>query len=138
MSYETLTRKHLENLRDKLREEIASRGMDSSGGAFDSLEVSGNQLLGNDYIYYLVNGRGPGKFPPVANIVEWVRTKLGLEGREARQAAYLIGRKISLQGTSIFRDKSKGLPLDALVEEMLDELTKEVAEEAKVEVLKWL
>lgn len=138
MPYESLTRKSLESLKRNIQEAIASKGLDSSGAAFDSLEVSGNQLLGADYLYYLDKGRGPGKFPPPANIVEWVRSKLGLEGREAKQVAFLIGRKISENGTEIFRDNSKGINLDALIQEMLDELEQEVADEAKIELMKWL
>lgn len=138
MPYESLTKKALERLRDDIRTAIASKGLDSSGAAFDSLEVTGNQLLGADYLYYLDKGRGPGKFPPPANIVEWVRSKLGLEGREAKQVAYLIGKKISEKGTEIFQDRSKGINLDALINDMLDDLEQEVADEAKVEVLKWL
>jgi hypothetical protein len=134
MSYETLTNKHLNNLRERIRGRIAV----NSGEAAESLEVRGNQLLGNDYIYFLDQGRGPGKFPPPTNIVAWVRSQLGLEGREAKQVAFLIGRKISQEGTAIYKDKSKGLRLDELIEEMLDELTKELPEEVAVEALKWL
>jgi hypothetical protein len=133
-----VTRKALEKLRDDIRAAIASKGLDNSGAAFDSLEISRNQLLGADYFYYLDKGRGPGKFPPLKNIVEWVRSKLGLEGSEAKGVAYVIGKKISEKGTEIYRDNSKGINLDALITAMLTDLQEAVADEAKVEVLKWL
>ena len=138
MPYESLTRKALEKLRDDIREAIATKGMDNSGQAWESLSVEGNTLFGADYIYYLDKGRGPGKFPPPKNIVEWVRAKLGLEGSEAKQVAYVIGKKISEQGTEIFRNTGKGINLDALIAAMLSDLEDAVGDEAKVEILKWL
>jgi hypothetical protein len=135
MNYSELTEKHLSQLAAK----IAERVPDDTGGAASSLEVDGNKLLGNDYIYYLDRGRAPGKFPPIKNIQEWVRRKLGIsDEKEAKQVAYLVGRKIARDGTEIFRDKTKGIQLDMLVSEMLDELTKELPEAVAVEALTWL
>jgi hypothetical protein len=136
MSFETLTHKHLTNLKIRIQAELAGKGLDASGSASASLEVSGNQLTGNSYIYYLDQGRGPGKFPPT--LVDWVRLKLGLEGREAKQVDFLVRRKIARQGTEIYRNKSKGIQLDRLIEETIDELTKELPDEVAVEALKWL
>lgn len=49
-------------------------------------------------------------FPPVQALEDWVRQKLGLSGKEARSAAFLIARKISKKGTKghfMFRDAFK-------------------------------
>lgn len=46
-------------------------------------------------------------FPPVQALEDWVRQKLGLSGKEAHNAAFLIARKISKKGTQghfMFRD----------------------------------
>jgi len=46
-------------------------------------------------------------FPPVQALEDWVRQKLGLSGKEAHSAAFLIARKISKKGTKghfMFRD----------------------------------
>jgi len=136
MSYEALTAKHLNNLKEKIQRTIASKGLDNSGEAFNSLEVKGNQLLGNDYIYFLDQGRAPGKFPPT--LISWVKNKLGLEGSEAKQVDFLVRRKIARDGTNIYRNKSKGIELDTLVEDTLNELTKELPDYAASEALKWL
>lgn len=138
MSFESLTHKHLNTLKENIQREMSSKNLDNTGEASNSLEVKGNQLLGNDYIYYLDQGRRPGKFPPVQNLRDWVRSKLGLDSAEAKQVAFLIGRKIANEGTTIYRNKSKGIELDSLVNEMLDNLTKELPEQAAAEVLKWL
>lgn len=136
MSYEELTAKHLNSLKEKIQGTIASKGLDNSGDAFNSLEVSGSKLLGNDYIYFLDKGRAPGKFPP--SLMGWINNKLGLKDREAKQVDFLVRRKISREGTEIFKNKSKGLELDKLVDEMLDELIKELPDQVAVEALKWL
>lgn len=138
MPYNELTSKHLNNLKSKLQETISSKGMGNTGGAYDSLEVKGNQLLGNDYIYYLDQGRRPGKFPPVKNMQEWVSQKLGLQGNEMKRAAYAIGLSMKENGTKIYQDKSKGIQLENLVNEMLEDLYKELPNEVAVEALRWL
>lgn len=59
-----------------------------------------------DYWYYVENGRGPGKFPPIDKILEWVRIKPVIPYSDSRgrlpteeQLAFLIARKISREGT---------------------------------------
>ena len=135
MNYNELTHKHLTALKEKIQRQITSKGLDNSGEAFNSLEVNGNKLFGNDYIYYLDKGRAPGKFPPT--LINWVRNKLGLQGSEAKQVDFLVRRKIAREGTEIFRNNSKGIELARLVDETLDELIKELPEQVAVEVLKW-
>jgi len=70
----------------------------------------------------LEHGRRPGKFPPVTNIRDWVRSKLGIEENKVNSIAYLIGRKIANDGTEVYKDISKGIELDKLVSEALREL----------------
>lgn len=58
-----------------------------------------------DYYKWVAEGRSPGKFPPVQNIIQWIRSKpiiptengLGKIPTE-NQLAYLIGRKIARDG----------------------------------------
>ena len=55
---------------------------------------------------YVENGRRPGKFPPVDNILEWVKVKPqlvrpnGLDRKEItpKQLAFLVARKIANKG----------------------------------------
>jgi hypothetical protein len=118
---------------------MASKGLDNSRQASQSLEVKGNRLLGSEYIYYLDKGRGPGKFPPMKNIQDWILNKLGLDayGKD-KGVAFVIGRKIAREGTGIFKNSSKGIQLDLLVESMLEDLTKELPNEMAAEALKWV
>lgn len=59
-----------------------------------------------DYWIYVENGRGPGKFPPIDKILEWIRVKPVIPYTDSRgrlpteeQLAFLISRKIAEQGT---------------------------------------
>lgn len=59
-----------------------------------------------DYWIYVENGRGPGKFPPVSKILDWIRCKPVIPYSDSRgrlpteeQLAFLIARKIAEQGT---------------------------------------
>ena len=58
------------------------------------------------YWYYVENGRGPGRFPPIDKILEWIRVKPVIPYSDSRgklpteeQLAFLISRKIAEQGT---------------------------------------
>lgn len=139
MPYDELTQKHLENLKKNIQQAMSSKGLDNSGQASQSLEVDGNKLLGANYIYYLDQGRRPGKFPPIRSIQDWILNKLGLDayGKD-KGIAYLVGRKISNEGTDIFKNRAKGIQLDELVDDMLNELYKELPDEVAAEALKWL
>ncbi len=74
----------------------------------------------NAYWRWIEHGRGPGKQPPLDNIIEWVnKTQLqneaAGEGMTARQMAFLIARKIGREGTEpkwvLFDLMEKNLPL---------------------------
>lgn len=55
---------------------------------------------------YVENGRKPGKFPPIDNILEWVKTKpqlarpnrLDRKEISQKQLAFLVARKIATKG----------------------------------------
>lgn len=59
-----------------------------------------------DYWKYVENGRGPGRYPPIDKIREWVEVKPvsitpGMNGRtpSVEQVSFLIARKIANEGT---------------------------------------
>lgn len=72
-------------------------------GFMQTYQVS---LLLEQYWKYLEYGRGPGKFPPIDKIREWVRVKPVIPYPDSRgrlpsikQLAFLIARKIAREGT---------------------------------------
>lgn len=127
------TIKSLENISNEIKNVMSSKGINNTGDAANSLEIiidEGNnsvKLIGNDYIYYLNYGRGAGKFPPVQNIRDWVRSKLGIsDEKQNKQIGYLVGKKIAEQGTEIYKNNSKGIELDSIIYKELDRLYKKI------------
>ena len=67
-----------------------------------------------DYWYYVENGRKAGKWPPIQNILDWIKIKPVLprpnaEGKlpTPQQLAILIARKIGEEGTEGTQDLRK-------------------------------
>lgn len=60
---------------------------------------SGEFVITAPYGLPVERGRKPGRWPPQAPIELWVIRKLGLTGKEAKQAAFLIARAIGTRGT---------------------------------------
>ena len=87
-----------------------------------------------DYLKYLIYGRGPGKFPPPDKMTDWVtanpdvleRAKQTYKYLTAEQLGFLIGRKISREGTDIFTGKKKGIDLLGVMEEQMPELLEQL------------
>lgn len=83
-----------------------SLGMDATHKWLNSLEAraeNGNgAIYGMDYTYFLVNGRKPGKMPPVSALLPWVNAKFGIGGKEALSIAFAVATKIKNKGTSYY------------------------------------
>lgn len=117
---------------------IRELGLDDTGASQQfEIEFSGShvRLLGVSYLEYLVYGRGPGKFPPVDRILDYVRrnnisiTFNGVNLNE-QQTAYLIGKGISEQGTRIYRGEVSGVPLAEILEQGLTVIMERIADQA--------
>ena len=115
----------LTEIGNKLIKEIAdrleSKNINNVGTASSSLKVESTEnslkIKGVGYIRFLDVGRRPGKFAPPEVIQEWVRTKLGItEPKENKSVAFLINRKLKVEGSRIYLDNSKGLQLKEIVE----------------------
>lgn len=78
----------------------ASGRVQAVDGDPDSIDVGffGNDTAGG-YAYFVEYGRRSGKMPPIKMLVEWARKKLRLDEKEARNAGFLIARKIAKKGT---------------------------------------
>ena len=123
----------VEKFNDSIRSDLSSKNIDNSGEASNSIRIESTKnsvtSLGVDYLYYLDQGRGAGKFPPVDEIVKWVATKA------VSISPYLVGRKIAREGTEIFKDKSRGIQLDQKRKILLDEINQNAAKWAAADVL---
>lgn len=101
-------------LEEQYREQIATTGAFASGRLFDSvhhiIEINDTTidlcLSMEEYWKWVEEGRGPGKFPPLDKIEEWITIKPIAPYPDARgkvpsnkQLVFLIGRKIAQEGT---------------------------------------
>jgi hypothetical protein len=125
---------------EMMKEAQIAIGAVASGASLEAYEVviskkNNIDLLTADYILFLIEGRGPGGFPPPGNIEQWIREKgIVPEGITIKQLAYLIGRKIAQLGTDIYEGRAPGIPLDAILAQAYDNISQpyalEVAEQA--------
>ena len=94
-------------LLDNIRRDLEANDRNASNSLSKSLRVtktynSSNLNLtftANDYWYFVENGRKKGKRPPLEDILKWVRIKLQVPTEEENSVAYLVARKIGLNGT---------------------------------------
>lgn len=78
-------------------------GMDATGEWLTNTRAEKNTIVGPFYTKFLVEGRPPGKRPPISPIEKWVEAKLGLTGRQATSAAFAISNTMAEKGTTWFR-----------------------------------
>lgn len=96
------------------RQNLDSNNTNASHNLYDSFEkiieigedYFSVKISMADYGKYVENGRGPGKFPPMDKIKEWIEIKPvaiqpGMNGRTPSidQLTFLISRKIANEGT---------------------------------------
>ena len=114
----------LEDIKTDMISQQNALGIRASGASADSLQVSdsskGPTLTGAHYWAFLFDdtGRGPGGFPPIDLIKDWIFDKgLSISGT-IEQAAFLIGRKIADEGTGIYQGKP-GVKIQEIITEHL-------------------
>ena len=116
----------LEEVKIDMISEQAALGQRASGFSADSLNVAstskGPVLQGADYWAFLIDGSGraPGLFPPVDNILDWVRDKGINFGGTEKQTAFLVGRKIAREGTGIYQGKPGVKIREAITEHLIE------------------
>ena len=122
----------------KIREELIAKhhelGMPASGQWEESLEVEVHRLnatiLGEHYTEQLVNGREPGKFPPIAAIRQWIIDKpIHFVGKiSISSLAFLIARKIAREGTQYFQQGGTDLIEAVITPERIQGIIDQVTE----------
>lgn len=134
--------KEFEDLKKDLILAYDQKGMRASGKFADSLEVvkvseTRVQLWGEDYAQQLETGRLAGKFPPIADIEQWIRDKgiaQRIEGQiKISSLAFLIARKIAREGWK--REGYGGVELisDVVTNERMQKIIDEVGAERAIQ-----
>lgn len=121
-----------------LKPRFRQLGMNATGQWISTIDARGNEVWGMDYTEYLVNGRRPGKMPPIAPILKWVQAKFGLTGQSAMSRAYAVAHTIAEEGTTWY--KKGGTDLLAILneKETTDFINRRINEIARENVKKEL
>lgn len=105
---------YAEKAKELYKRKLTDKGINASYKLLNSVETTVKRnddefivsINLEDYWYYVENGRGPGKFPPIDKILEWIRVKPVIPYTDSRgrlpteeQLAFLIARKIANEGT---------------------------------------
>ncbi len=133
----------LDGIRDAYIKDQSAKGIKASGKSAASLHniitPTSGSLVGAKYFYQQMFGRKPGKFPPIDEILNWIREKR-ITPRDAktseRQLAFLFARKIAQSGTNIFQKKSEGLEVREEIKALLLKFRKEVVAEFRIDIQK--
>jgi hypothetical protein len=116
---EQIFRQELQSLLEDIEVRYDQLGMRAGGQFASDLEIGQNRLSGeiwgSHYVEQLVNGRPPGKMPPVAAIEQWIDDK-GIAAIDITSSslAFLIARKIAREGTEYFKQGGTDL-IDSVV-----------------------
>ena len=123
MEKDALTFNNLQQVLDDFTKDVAETykglllrdGKNATGELISSIKPMTSELVDGTiqcslslapYWKYVENGRRPGKFPPVDNILDWVKTKpqlarpnrLDRKEIPQKQLAFLVARKIATKG----------------------------------------
>lgn len=123
----------------EIRNKIDSSGAKATGKSSASLREESTDdsftLYGNRSFKFIEVGRGKGKFPPLNNIYEWLVAKnIQPDGISQKSLAYLIARKISNEGTKLYRENNVRDIYTKAVEDNLKSLFEEVTIESKASI----
>lgn len=122
----------LDGVREAYIADQKAKGIRASGKSAASLRIEAKPLSGTVYgAKYFVQqtvGRKPGKFPPLDDIISWIRAKrIEPEGKTTeRQLAFLFARKIAQKGTDIYQGKRQGIDIDEQVKKLNEEFLKNI------------
>lgn len=108
---------------DDIKRDQSEKGMVASGRSAGSLRftVTPNEgkLFGANYFRHQREGRGPGGFPPIQALEDWIRAKGIQPDTTIEYMAFAIAKKMAQRGSDIFQGKKPGLDLDGIIERNL-------------------
>jgi hypothetical protein len=145
----TLTEQLVNDIKTKLIQRLGVSGsfsspVNASGQLADSIKytIDGYRLKiqGNDYIYYLQNGRKAGGRPPIKVIRQWIDDKGILPNKGSKDSlAWAIAKKIEEEGTTIWKaggsDLVSGIFNEALQQSIEADFANLIASEISSEII---
>mgnify|MGYP001188897238 FL=1 len=145
----TLTEQLVNDIKTKLIQRRGASGsfsspVNASGQLADSIKytIDGYRLKiqGNDYIYYLQNGRKAGGRPPIKVIRQWIDDKGILPNKGSKDSlAWAIAKKIEEEGTTIWKaggsDLVSGIFNESLQQSIEADFASLIASEISSEII---
>lgn len=106
-----LTKVRLAYIEDQRGKDIRTTGR--SAASFRGVtEPEGGKLLATGYVHFQKIGRKPGHWPPIEDILQWIKDKGIQSDIPEKSLAFLIARKIFRKGTDIFLGKRPALSIE--------------------------
>jgi hypothetical protein len=143
MSRQEIYTKYLERFKQALIDNYDKLGLRASGKFAEGLEyqIQNNKLvmLGALHSIFMEKGRGPGGFPPLKSIEEWIETKRGLPAiflEKKKQFAYIIARKIAKEGIKVPNENNAGNVVSDVVTLFLGEYIYQLFDEIGEEYMR--
>ena len=143
-SEQIIVRKFAEDTAELVRKAIRAKDVTghgpsvASGRLVNSVEIeyhdTGFRILAEHYIYYLIYGRKPGRFPNITAIRSWIQDRGIKTELPINSLAFLIARKIAEEGSSVWR-KYHGADSGLLAEAINDERTQAFVDQLGDEVV---
>lgn len=130
----------VEKFNDSIKDALNSKNISDTKEAANSLRVDFGQdfvrSIGVFYLEFLDTGRGPGKFPPKADIERWVKSKLNKSESDSDfdGIVFVIRRKIAEIGTTIFRNNNKGIELGEKIVTLRKAINESVTDVVKLQI----
>ena len=129
---------------DGLRNDAQTKGQKFPVSSLEHKEDNeGGQLIGADYIKYLIFGRSPGKFPPPDKMLDFVNSnpeilasaKQQFDNITAKGLAFIIGRKLAREGSDIYQGKKQGIDFLGVMETNMPDLLKTLARNEALKIV---
>jgi hypothetical protein len=124
-------------IEDQKAKGILASGKSAAAFRIDTTAALG-RLYGSHYLHFQRQGRGPGGFPPIESIIEWIKIKRIQADIPEKALAFLIARKIAKAGTDIFLRKRPALSVEGKMDELRKELVKNIIASEKDVLIKKL
>lgn len=144
-----ITDRMLELYRNQLIDKNINASNTLSNTATTIVEVDGTTLSVSfnleEYWKYVEYGRRPGKRPPIDAIERWIKVKPiipdPINGKipSTKQLAFLVSRKIGMEGTKAQRPLESALysdPMELLINQLKNEIVGQLNEQISNEISK--
>jgi hypothetical protein len=134
MTREEALSNYYEGVIANLADQQVNLGLFASGKSISSLQYEikddgTSTLTGDASFYYQIHGRGPGKMPPIGEMIKWIAIK------QIQMSPWALAVKIKNEGTAIFRGERRGLDMKKALNTGRNEMVRNLAKAYKEEII---